>query len=631
LLFSGDLTLTSSGSITPSDSSLRPIVTSANVGTLTNNGSIISNNNAGGGEPIFINNNVTALINNGLIKNNAQAISIFVLKGTLSTLTNSGIIQNLGNSSGGSQTAIGVIGAGWGGSGVITNLNNLFGGVISTVNAPAISAANGGIISNINNAGVISTSGASGNSWGTGDKGAGIYNGALMNSITNTGSISTTTSGAFGIYNSGSITTLNNLQGAGNTNGALTYKGNLPSTYNIILGSNANTYGQLAVTNAGTPGAGGLMSFGIYGGTVSSSKYSAVITGVATSYISSIRTGNYGSHSWSLVESGSGIWDLLFSNFSNIPSGPNTADTQSSIQSLASRLRSGFTSQTIASNFANMNTYDCNLFDAKGICMSVGGQQTYIDNPSANVTSTVVVAGYKVSPHIRIGGFLNQNLNNNTNASVHISNKNPLMGLFGVWNKNENGLGYQVKLANAYQDKDISTTREVIGTSEAGKGSTNLNTQSYVGEVSYAFMLNDKTLVRPYIALRSTTIQQDSYTEDSSVSTPLTYSAIKDRSLTSLVGIKLNHALTSKVSLTGSLGIEQDLEHHVDNLTATGVSGLTSENFNDSIKRTRPVASAGAYFTPVRNQRISGELFYQQLPFQSTGSTTAYVSYAIGF
>jgi hypothetical protein len=85
------------------------------------------------------------------------------------------------------------------------------------------------------------------------------------------------------------------------------------------------------------------------------------------------------------------------------------------------------------------------------------------------------------------------------------------------------------------------------------------------------------------------------------------------------------------VNLTGSIGIEQDLYHHVDDLTATGVSGLTSENFNNTIRRTRPVASIGAYFMPVKNQRIAANVYYQQLPFRSTSAATTYVNYSIGF
>jgi len=312
--------------------------------------------------------------------------------------------------------------------------------------------------------------------------------------------------------------------------------------------------------------------------------------------------------------------------------GPSTTDTQASLHNSAQKLRSVFNDSAIASNFANMNTYDCNLFDTKGMCISAGGRYTTLDNPNSNSTSAVVVVGYKATPNIRIGGFLDQNVSNNTPNGIKVSNKNPLMGIFAVWNQNANGLGYQVKVANAYQDKDVNTTRDVIGTSEAGTGATNLNTQSYVGELSYAFLANqDKTTLRPYLALRQTTIKQDAYTE-TGVSTPLTYAALKDRSTTALVGLKLNHAVTPKTTLTASLGIEQDLEHSVDQYSATSssIANLTSENFNDSIKRTRPVASAGAYYAVSKTQRISGDVYYQQLPFQSTGSTTAYFSYMIG-
>ena len=434
--------------------------------------------------------------------------------------------------------------------------------------------------------------------------------------------------GAFGILNNGSITTLNNLQGASSS--ALTLSGALPTNYNIIINSPTD-YGQLSVTSAT-----GSMAFGIHNTStvVAAHTYLDVIKGFTDLTNVTRTSGTYNGYSYSLVaDSGNvGWWNLVFeTNLVFASAGPSAADTQASLHSLAPKLRGAFSSQAIATNFANMNTYDCDLFNAKGVCVSVGGQQTYVDNPSSNMTSTVVVAGYKVSPNIRIGGFLNQNINNNTVSGVHISNANPLMGLFAVWNQKEDRLGYQVKIANAYQDKDVTTTRDVVGTSEAGIGRTNLNTQSYVGELSYAFLANqEKTLVRPYAALRYTNIKQDGYTE-TSVSSPLTYAALADRSTTALVGVKLNHKLAEKVNLTGSFGIEQDLHHQVDNLTATGIAGLTSENFNDSIKRTRPVASIGAYYMPVKNQRIAADLYYQELPFQSTGSATAYVNYTIGF
>lgn len=472
----------------------------------------------------------------------------------------------------------------------------------------------------------------------------GITNAATINSLTNVGRIT----GDFGNYNgifgsinnvNASIKVFNNLQGARLSN-PIKIVGNLPESYNIIIKSPTD-YGQLYGTRSS-----GSMALNIYGNTgttlvsgvdasvVSEGRYVNVLQEFTSIADISGTTGTYGSYNFSLVanESILNAWDLLF-EFVGPPvfAGPSVIDTQASVQSLASDLRGGFSQQLIATNFANMNTYDCDLFDARGFCVSVGGQQTYVDNPSTHETSAVIVAGYKATPTLRLGGFLNHNLDTDTVSSVDISNVNPLMGIFIVWNQNADHLGYQVKIANAYQDKNLTTTREITNTSEAGVGDTSINTQSYVGELSYSFLVNQaRTLVRPYAALRYTRIKQDAYTEEASISSPLTYAELEDRSTVALVGIKLNQKLTEKINLTGSVGIEHDLSHSVDDFTATGVSGLTSENFNDSIDRTRPVASIGAYFSPATNQRISADFYYQQLPFQSTGSATAYVNYTVG-
>jgi hypothetical protein len=312
------------------------------------------------------------------------------------------------------------------------------------------------------------------------------------------------------------------------------------------------------------------------------------------------------------------------------PGGPSAADTQSSLTRLASGLRGTFNSASLIANFPNSNTYDCNLFDVKGMCISAGGRYSTVDNPSSNSTAAVVTLGYKVNSNIRIGGFLDQSVNNSNPTGINLSNKNPMMGVFAYWNQNPDGLGYQVKLANAYQDKDLTTTRDVIGTSEAGRGNTSLNSRSYVSELSYAFMYKENTLVRPYFALRYTTIEQDAYTERG-VEAPLTYSALNDRTTSALMGVKFKHALTPKANLIGSLGVEQDLNNKTDRLTATGVSGLTSENFSGNIHHTRPVASIGATYDIAKSQRLTGEVLVQQLPFQSTAGATAYFNYMIGF
>jgi hypothetical protein len=328
---------------------------------------------------------------------------------------------------------------------------------------------------------------------------------------------------------------------------------------------------------------------------------------------------------WTLaLQSGSlTTWDLSFT-------GTSLAQTQSSLASHARKLSGTLNIASLISHYPNSATYDCNLFDVKGMCISAGGRYSTVDNPSSNSSAAVVTLGYKVSPNIRIGGFLDQSVTNNNPTGIDISNKNPMMGAFAYWNQNADGLGYQVKLANAYQDKDLSTTRDVIGTSEAGRGTTSLNSRSYVSELSYAFMYKENTLVRPYFALRHTTIEQDAYSE-TGVTTPLTYSALNNRTTSALMGVKFKHALTPKTNLIGSLGVEQDLHNKTDRLTATGIAGLTSENLSGDLHRTRPVASIGATYDIAKTQRLAGEVLVQQLPFQSTAGATAYFNYMIGF
>jgi hypothetical protein len=314
--------------------------------------------------------------------------------------------------------------------------------------------------------------------------------------------------------------------------------------------------------------------------------------------------------------------------------GPDPLNTQSSMQYQASQLRSAFNTQTVAANFA-LN-YDCNVFDVKGLCISAGGRYITIDNPNINNSAAVVTLGYKVNPNIRIGAYLDQNIHISNPTGINISNNTPLMGLYAVWNKEQSGLGFQIRLANTYQDKDISQTRTIFDTSEAGSGKSSLQSQSYLAELSYAFQYQDKTLVRPYAGLRYTHLKQDGYTEATvigSVEDPLTVASLKDKSATALLGVKVQRSLTDKATLTAQLGLEQDLHHKVGNYSATDLnaSDLTAIAFNSNIKRTRPAASLGAFYDVTKTQRASATINYQQTPFQSTGSTTAYFNYMIGF
>jgi hypothetical protein len=155
-------------------------------------------------------------------------------------------------------------------------------------------------ITTINNTGTISSSVA------------GILNSyGQITTINNTGTISS----SYGVFNFGSLTTLNNLQGASGS--ALTIAGTLPTNYNIIINSSTD-YGQLRVDGDGS------MAFGIYDGSTIAADtiYNNVLIGVnGFSQGSSIMgsktvtgaTGVFNGLNYSLTQNSTtaGNWDLV--------------------------------------------------------------------------------------------------------------------------------------------------------------------------------------------------------------------------------------------------------------------------------------------------------------------------------
>ena len=446
-------------------------------------------------------------------------------------------------------------------------------------------------------------------------------NGATIGTITNTGTISSGTSQA--LYNNGgTITTLNNSQGAGNSAGALTYGGVLPTNYNVIITS-ASNYGKLSGTSVT-----GSTNFGLYAGaTITTKLYTGVLQGLTTSNVGATRTGTYSGLNYTLaLQSGSStIWDLIFT-------GGSTADTQQSLVNTASALQGTYTLQN--SVIANSFTYDCTVFGANNVCVSAGGRNTTVQAANGlNNTSALLIAAYRPHPNYRIGAYADQNLSvTNPGGTVNLSNSTPLLGLFGAWNERQDGTGTEVKVSAAYGQKNATVTRAVVGTSEAGSGSSNLISQGAQVTAKYGFAVIDKDIVSPYVGMRYTQNNMGGYTEgtSSSVTAPLTYSALNTNATTALAGVGASYRVIPTVTTFASAGVESDTNTSNGTYSATGVAGLTPVNFNANPVKTRPTATVGAYYDIEKNQRLGITGIYRQEAYQAVSTTTVMATYTIG-
>ena len=602
--------------------------------SLTNSGTIQTETTGNYGQAIHVENtNLTEITNS----------SGGVIKVTDSAL-NSGAIRVSGSSS----------------VNIITNNETI--SAVGTTHSRGIISINSATIDRVTNTGTISASGASNSNYGIvfwnnsgttvtnsgtiqgtggnysygirlGDNGSistikntgtikggkdGISNSGNVTNIVNTGTI-TGTSG-YGIHNGdGSITNLTNSQNN------LTIIGNLPSNYYAKINS-ASSYGKITATNPK-----GSMNVGIGDSSIlSEGTYEAVLNGVSAVNISNssgIYISNANHYKYSLSNSSGTQWDLVVSDL--------TEDVQCSINSndsnctkttcMTSAIEEGMNNVS-NSNFAHLNTYDCDTFGESGQCLSLGGRYISVNDPKSEINGLVVVYGKKHSDHFRWGSFLHSNLYHNTPSSYTLSDKTPMVGLYGVWNEKSDHSGLQFKLGNSYQAKNAVFTRPVVGVSDEARGETTLSSNQVVLEIRNNIKLSTSLEYSPYLATLYSEKYQKGYIE-TGVDLPLTYNNIIDTSWTAIAGLKFKKKFKQKNNIFGTFGFEHDISHNVSALSPTGVSGLTTVDLNKNHNSTRPVISIGYEYQLSKNQLLQIKGQYQELPYQGMTELNVYGSY----
>ena len=548
-----------------------------------------------------------ALVNAGLIRGNRS--DGFHNNASLDTLRNTGTIRSFGP----------------GGQFGIENNST----ISNVYNSGSISGLNAGLK---NNGTIFSLINASGGRIGAG--GPGLTNDGNIETLTNLGTINQTIA-INDIVNNGVIRTLNNL----NNGAVLIYSGALPENYNIIINS-STSFGRLSVNNGTGNTTFGISSLSSGKSAVSATPYAAVLSGVTRGQLgtagSSFSSKSNG-YSYTLTETDAlnNIWSLLVFDYYVAPS---VANTNQSLVNTASALQGTYTLQNTV--LANSFSYDCNVFGANNICVSAGGRNTQVQATNGlNNTSALLIAAYRLSQNYRIGAYADQNLSvSNPGGTVNLGNNTPLIGLFGAWSQRLNGTGAEVKVSAAYGQKNTTITRSAVGSgegaSEAGSGSSSLNSQGAQVTAKYGFGIMDNIIVSPYVGVRYTQNNMGGYTEgsSSSVTAPLTYSALNTNTTTALAGVGASYRVIPTLTTFASAGLETDTNTSNGTYTATNalIGALTPVNFNANPVRTRPTATLGAYYDIAKNQRLGVAGIYRQEAYQAVSTTTVMATYTVG-
>ena len=632
--------LTNTGTITGTAANLAAyglsVSSSSTITNLTNSGTISSVSGSGGNYAIIIStkSSITNLTNSGTISSVAdsggsEGINL-CSSSSITNLTNSGTISGRAGTDNGYGIFLSC-------TDTITNLTNsgTISGHADNDSGEGITLSSNSTITNLLNTGTIS--GYAVNQMG---RGIALGNSSTITTLTNAGTISSYAgTGRFqdDIFLSANshLVTFNNLQSA------LVYSGRLPRNYSTII--QGDSYGQLqhngvslSESSTGdtvyTPFAGNT-SVPVH---IKSKTYSNVMTGIPDANLNDTISGtlsgdgenSIGSVNWQLSNTSSNNWDLITSGGTYTYVGK--ANTQTAINNTASSVSNSFKGMSAGGNFANMTTYDCNYFGSEDGCLSIGGRVTEANGTDSKA---VLVAGKKVSDTFRYGGFVDQTIAHHGYNDIDINPKVPLVGMMGVWNKSPDKKGLQVKLANSYQKNEATITRSAVGSSELAKGTTDIETQSYIIEASYEIENSSDKEVRPFSALRYMKTKQEGYREKN-VNAPMVYSKAVEESTDILVGIKANYKINNTFTFNYALGLEHSLNDNNAQLVGdiAGISDFKPVTVGGDKEKTRKFASVGFIKLLSSKARIEGKIMRQELRYKnSKDATTIYVTYSLPF
>jgi hypothetical protein len=138
----------------------------------------------------------------------------------------------------------------------------------------------------------------------------------------------------------------------------------------------------------------------------------------------------------------------------------------------------------------------------------------------------------------------------------------------------------------------------------------------------------------PYLAVRHIRQWLDAYEESttSSVSAPLSYSALSLISTTALIGMDVDVAMSDVLHLVASGGVDANLHTNDAAVVSTsGISGLSSVSLNSSSLQRRRKFTLGSYFFLPSGERISLMGIYQQEPYAGLNTVRVTATYAAQF
>ena len=551
--------------------------------------------------------------------------------------SNSGTISG---SNAGSSQVFGVKG------GSTSSVGNASGGTISGTNTgsgTAFGLFGSSSATVTSNAGSITGSSASG-------FGYGVYAAAVT--VANAGTISgssTDASGsgeAYGLRAMATTVTLSSIAGTISATAA----GSGPA-YGVWAGTDATVTSNTGTISAASNGASGAgVAYGVHGSNSATVTNNSAISGTTAgsgdaagvfALNADATLTNSGSGSAVALATGSGaaygVYSLSYTDSTvdlQLVNGPDPANTTRALSANRANLQNVMAQRTAA--LAGMMDYDCPAFDSYGICLSF--QARYGAMESMNDGAGVLTAAYRLSPHVRLGGFIDQGLTRKAPADLRLNPQQPSFGLFLGFNQRTDGLGLQGRISAALNQADVGVTRDAsLASTEPGSGKARLGGSAAAIELGYGVAWAGSLTAAPYVGFRHTQVARAAYREAAAAGTvdnPIAYGAFQQRLGAASAGLRLNGMMGERTGYQLGAG----LDYYA--YGATGVYAGTSDIYGleafalpgaGPARRMSPEASAGLFHQLGRMQRLTINFSMRGQAFSNRAALSALAGYQAAF
>lgn len=312
---------------------------------------------------------------------------------------------------------------------------------------------------------------------------------------------------------------------------------------------------------------------------------------------------------------------------------PASDATLQQISQNASGLRSLINTQAAALQTALL--YDCALFNADNVCVTIGGR--YTNSGQGNVANSggLLILGYRPSANTRIGVFADQSLDARGTSTISQNKNRPTFGVFGNWAFNTDGVGLNLHASTVFSSSDLTIERQASDTTESGQGKTSFNGQGYEVRLSYVQPLDRTMTLTPYMGLRYTRIATKAYSEAAGAAAtwPVSYHGMEQAGLSAVVGANLSLRVMDKLTAVAGLGVQQNLHYRMgDYAGMSNIPGVATFTLPMAGKTdTLAMTSASVSYEINKAEHVAVNVSWQQQPSYSRGTSSLMATWSISF